>query len=437
MKICIIGSGYVGLVTGACLAKEGHEVICVDNDKSKVNKLKRGVLPIYEPGLKKIVCACQKEKRLKFTEHLSEGVLPARAVFIAVGTPSSRRGNGYADLTYVFGVAKALSPFLKNYKVVINKSTVPVGTARQVERIIKETNPKANFSVASNPEFLREGAAINDFLNPDRVVIGTDNSRAERIMEEIYGFIRERNRPILKTNIESAELIKYASNAFLATKISFINEIANLCEKVGADVTDVAQGMGLDNRISPSFLSPGPGYGGSCFPKDVLALTRIAQENESPLRILETVSEVNIAQKARMVFKIKKALNYKLLDKHLLFLGLTFKANTDDMREASSLTIIPALIERGAKVIAHDPKGIREAKKLLPEEVSFLKNIKDLNKKIDAVVLLTEWPEYHKIDLNWLRTKMNRPLLIDLRNFYVPKEIKKQGFKYTGLGRNS
>jgi UDPglucose 6-dehydrogenase len=368
---------------------------------------------------------------------LSEGVLPARAVFIAVGTPSSRRGNGYADLTYVFGVAKALSPFLKNYKVVINKSTVPVGTARQVERIIKETNPKANFSVASNPEFLREGAAINDFLNPDRVVIGTDNSRAERIMEEIYGFIRERNRPILKTNIESAELIKYASNAFLATKISFINEIANLCEKVGADVTDVAQGMGLDNRISPSFLSPGPGYGGSCFPKDVLALTRIAQENESPLRILETVSEVNIAQKARMVFKIKKALNYKLLDKHLLFLGLTFKANTDDMREASSLTIIPALIERGAKVIAHDPKGIREAKKLLPEEVSFLKNIKDLNKKIDAVVLLTEWPEYHKIDLNWLRTKMNRPLLIDLRNFYVPKEIKKQGFKYTGLGRNS
>jgi UDPglucose 6-dehydrogenase len=269
------------------------------------------------------------------------------------------------------------------------------------------------------------------------VVIGTDNSKAEKIMEELYAFIQERNRPIVKTNIESAELIKYASNAFLATKISFINEIANLCEKVGANVTDVAKGMGLDNRISPSFLSPGPGYGGSCFPKDVLALTRIAQENESPLRILETVSEVNIAQKARMVFKIKKALNYKLLDKRLLFLGLTFKANTDDMREASSLTIIPALIERGAKVIAHDPKGIREAKKLLPQEVSFLKNIKDLNEKIDAVILLTEWPEYHKIDLKWLKTKMDRPLLIDLRNFYDPKDIKKQGFKYAGLGRNS
>ncbi|MDD3607940.1 MAG: UDP-glucose/GDP-mannose dehydrogenase family protein [Candidatus Moranbacteria bacterium] len=436
MKICIIGSGYVGLVTGACFAKIGHRVFCIDNDKEKIKNLKKGILPIFEPGLKKIVCQCQKEKKLNFSYKLRDAIKESQAIFIAVGTPSSRRGNGYADLTYVFEVARNIAPFLDKYKVVIDKSTVPVGTASQVKRIIKERNPKAIFSVASNPEFLREGAAINDFLNPDRVVIGTDDLNAQKIMEEIYQFIEKKNIPILKTNVESAELIKYASNAFLATKISFINEMANLCEKLGANITDVAKGMGLDKRISPSFLQPGPGYGGSCFPKDVLALTRIAQENESPLRILETVSEVNIAQKARMVFKIKRILNHnKLIGKKILFLGLTFKADTDDMREASSLTIIPALLERGAKIFAHDPKGVREAKKLLPKEVCYISNIDKLKEKIDAVVLLTEWPEYKNVNFSQLKKKMTHPILIDLRNFYDSEAIKQLGFEYYGLGK--
>lgn len=436
-NICIVGSGYVGLVTGACFAKVGHQVTCVDNDPSKIEKLKKGVIPIYEPGLKEIVLDNVANGRLKFTQNLKEAAVKAEAIFIAVGTPSSRRGNGYADLTYVYQVAKEVAPYLNDFKVIVNKSTVPVGTAEQVERIVKETNPKANFSVASNPEFLKEGAAIDDFLEPDRVVIGVDNKKAEEILKDVYRFVTDDDRPLLVTNIKSAELIKYASNAFLATKISFINEVATLCEKVGADVMDVSRGMGLDKRIAPFFLNPGPGYGGSCFPKDVLALTRTAQENEAPLRILESVTEANIAQKAKMVFKIKNALGNQLRDKKVLFLGLTFKANTDDMREASSLMIIPALIERGAKVFAHDPEGMKEAKKALGEEVEFVDDYYGLKEKVDAVVIMTEWEEYKNLDFERLKKQTNDPLLIDLRNLYNPADVKAIGFNYVGLGRGA
>jgi UDPglucose 6-dehydrogenase len=342
-------------------------------------------------------------------------------------------------LTYVYQVAKEISPYLSNSKpkVVIDKSTVPVGTAEQVARIIKENNSQAKFFVASNPEFLREGAAVKDFLEPDRVVIGTDDPWAEKLLQEIYYFVSEQDRPILATSISSAELIKYASNSFLATKISFVNEIANLCEKVGADVKDVAEGMGLDKRIGALFLQPGPGYGGSCFPKDVTALLRIAQENETPLRVLESVNEANIAQKAKMVFKIKHALGGQLLNKKVLFLGLTFKANTDDMRESQALTIIPALVERGARVWAHDPEGVKEAQKVLPEEVNFQEDFYAVEEKLDAVVLLTDWEAYRQLDFSRLKQQMKKnPVFIDLRNIYSPQEVRRQGFQYLGVGRS-
>ncbi len=437
-KVCLIGSGYVGLVTGACFAQVGHQVICVDKDQDKIENLKKGLIPIYETGLKKLVQENFSKGRLSFTTDLKDAVEQSEAIFIAVGTPSSRRGNGYADLTYVYQVAKEIASCLSNSKpkVVIDKSTVPVGTAEQVARIIQENNPQANFFVASNPEFLREGAAVKDFLEPDRVVIGTDDARAEKVLKEVYAFVSEQNRPILATSISSAELIKYASNSFLATKISFINEIANLCEKVGADVQDVAKGMGLDRRIGALFLQPGPGYGGSCFPKDVTALLRIAQENETPLRVLESVNEANIAQKAKMVFKIKHALGGQLLNKRVLFLGLTFKANTDDMRESQALTIIPALVERGAKIWAHDPEGTKEAQKVLPEEVNFKEDFYNCEEKLDAVVLLTDWDAYKQLDFQLLKKQMEKnPVFIDLRNVYSPEEVKKQGFQYFGVGR--
>lgn len=434
-NICIVGSGYVGLVTGACLAEVGHQVICVDKDQTKIKKLQKSIIPIYEPGLKEIVKKNVQAKRLSFTSSLGDAAKKSDAIFIAVGTPSSRRGDGYADLTYVFEVAKEIAPHLNSYKVVIDKSTVPVGTADQVARLIKEKNPRAKFDVVSNPEFLREGIAIKDFLKPDRVVIGVSSKKAETLLKKIYRFAEKQNAPVFVTNVPTAELIKYASNAFLATKISFVNELAALCEKVGANVDHVSQGMGLDHRIGSEFLKAGPGYGGSCFPKDVTALLRIAQENETSLRILEAVSEVNIAQKARMVKKILKALGENPAGKKVLFLGLTFKPDTDDMRDASSLTIIPALVERGVNVLAHDPKGAKEAKKLLPKEVKYPADIYQGAKNANAVVLLTEWKEYRSLNLEKLKSQLKEPIFIDLRNAYEPGRMKKLGFKYSSLGR--
>ncbi|MBD3244760.1 MAG: nucleotide sugar dehydrogenase [Candidatus Moranbacteria bacterium] len=445
-KLCVVGSGYVGLVSGACFADVGHIVYCIDNNKEKIEKLKKGVIPIYEPGLEEIVKRNFKQKRLFFSDRLEEAVSKSQAIFIAVGTPSSRRGDGYADLTYVYQVAKEVAPYLDEYKVIVDKSTVPVGTANQVQRIIKQQNTKAKFDVVSNPEFLREGAAIEDFLYPDRIVIGTKTNKAAELMRQIYSPIIEKTKEkysgkedkgaFLATNIETAELIKYASNAFLATKIAFINELANLSESLGANILDVAKGMGLDHRISKYFLNPGPGYGGSCFPKDVSALLRIAQENNTALRILESVYEANIAQKAKMVNKILNSI--KKTDKTILFLGLTFKPNTDDMRDASSLTIIPTLVEKGYEVLAHDPKGIEEAKKQLPQEVQYIKDFSAIYskaKEADAVVILTHWDQYKKLDFEKLKSQMKGDSFIDLRNMFDPEKIRSFGFKYVGLGR--
>jgi UDPglucose 6-dehydrogenase len=450
-NLCIIGSGYVGLVTGACLAEVGHKVTCIDNDKEKIKNLKKGIIPIYEPGLSKLVKKNHQAKNLNFSTQLKKAVEDASAIFIAVGTPSSRRGDGYADLTYVFEVAKNISKYLnqKDFKLVINKSTVPVGTADQVQRVIQENNPKANFEVASNPEFLREGSAVPDFLEPDRVVVGVNNKKSEQILKKIYAdFLAEVKAKYAKlnkskgnfqiTDVRSAELIKYASNSFLAVKISFINEISNLCEKLGANIKAVSKGMGLDERIGDKFLNPGPGYGGSCFPKDVSALLRIAQENETPLRILEATMEVNIAQKARMIRKIKEILGKNESKKKVLFLGLTFKPNTDDMRDAPAITIIPALLEKGIEVFAHDPEGIKEAKKILPKTMNYLSNedqIYEKAKQVDLIVLLTEWEDYLNLDFKKLRKSYKGDYILDLRNLYEPEKIRKFGFKYRGLGR--
>ena len=464
LNLTIIGTGYVGLVSGACLAEVGHKVVCVDNDEEKIKKLKKGIIPIYEPGLKPIVERNVKAGRLSFSRTLAPALAKSQAVFIAVGTPSSRRGDGYADLSYVYQVAQEIAPHLKNYQVVIDKSTVPVGTAEQVSRLIKEKNSKAKFDVVSNPEFLKEGAAIEDFLKPDRVVIGANSVRARKIMEQIYSFAKEQKAPVFLTDVKSAELIKYASNAFLATKISFVNELSVLAEKVNANIEDVSFGMGLDQRIGDKFLKAGPGYGGSCFPKDVTALLRIAQENETSLRIVEAVKEANVAQKARMITKIIRTLEEntnsqngrnakngakgakkagaqygtptpaQISGKTVLFLGLTFKAETDDMRDASSLSIIPALLERGVKVVAHDPQGMEEAKKIMPE-VKYVKDFYQAAKDADALVILTEWNEYRTLDLERLKKQMKHLNFIDLRNIYEPKEMKKMGFNYVSVGR--
>ncbi len=435
MNITMIGTGYVGLVTGTCFSEFGHHVTCVDKIEDKIESLKRGEIPIYEPGLDTLVAKNVKEGRLRFTVDLAASVPGADAIFLAVGTPSSRRGDGYADLTYVYQAARELAPHLSGYTVVVDKSTVPVGTARQVARIIKEENPDADFDVASNPEFLREGAAINDFMRPDRIVIGVDSERAEKVLREIYKPLYLIETPIVCTTIETAELIKYAANAFLAMKISFINEMANVCEAVGADVTSLAKAIGMDKRIGPKFLHPGPGYGGSCFPKDTLALLRIAQEYGEGLRLVEAAVEVNAAQKARMVKKIKDALGGSVAGKTVGFLGLTFKPETDDMREAPSVTIIPALMEKGAIVRAHDPQGMKEARKYLPEGIEYGSNAYEASKDADALVLMTEWNQYRALDMERISTLMRQPVFIDLRNVYDPETMKKLGFKYTGVGR--
>lgn len=435
MRIAIIGSGYVGLVSGACLADFGNEVVCVDKDKKKIADLEAGKIPIYEPGLEELVKENTSAGRLFFGSDVAEAVKNAQAVFIAVGTPSSRRGDGYADLQYVYAAAKEIAPHLKNYAVIVDKSTVPVGTAEQVKRIIKEENPNADFDIASNPEFLREGSAISDFKRPDRVVIGVENERAAGVLKKIYEPLYLIETPLVVTDLRTAELIKYASNAFLATKISFVNEIANLCEALGANVIDVAKGIGLDGRIGPKFLHPGPGYGGSCFPKDTKALIRIAQEHNSPLRLVEMVVEVNSAQKARMVRKIRKALGGDEAGKKIAVLGLAFKPETDDMREAPALVILPALIERGAQVTAHDPQALQNAQSLMPE-LKYAKNPYQAAKDADCVVILTEWDEYRSLDLDRLKKIMKGNIFIDLRNVYEPGEIKAKGFVYFGVGRN-
>ncbi len=436
MNITMIGTGYVGLVTGTCLAEFGHHVTCVDKIEDKIRKLQNGRIPIYEPGLDGLVAKNVSEGRLRFTTDLAQAVPGAEAVFIAVGTPSSRRGDGYADLTYIFAAAREVAEHLQGYTVIIDKSTVPVGTARQVERIIHETNADADFDVASNPEFLREGAAISDFMRPDRVVIGVKSERAEEVLKEIYKPLYLLDTPIVSTTVETAELIKYAANAFLAVKISFINEIANVCEAVGADVSALARAIGMDGRIGGKFLHPGPGYGGSCFPKDTLALIRIVQEHGENVRIVEAAVEVNAAQKARMVKKIREMLGGSEAGKTIGVLGLTFKPETDDMREAPAATILPALLEKGASIKAHDPKGMEEAKAYLPEGIKYVDNAYQAAEDADCLVLMTEWNQYRALDLERLRETMKDPVFVDLRNVYEPEKMRRLGFRYTGIGRN-
>lgn len=430
----MIGSGYVGLVSGACFAEFGANVICVDKDESKINALLQGGIPIYEPGLDDLVKRNVEAGRLGFSTELEASVASADLVFIAVGTPT-RRGDGHADLKYVYAAAEEMANYLQGYTVIVDKSTVPVGTARQVSRIIKKTNPGADFDVASNPEFLREGSAIGDFMRPDRVVLGVESARAETLLRELYRPLNLIEAPIHVTNLESAELIKYASNAFLATKISFINEISQLCEKVGADVHSVSKGMGLDGRIGKKFLHPGPGYGGSCFPKDTLALIRIAQEHGASSRIVEAVVEVNASQKARMVTKIREALGGSESDKVIGVLGLTFKPETDDMRDSPSLAILPAMADKGAVIKVHDPEGMEEAKKILPESIEYCDTIDQVIENADALVLMTEWNEYRGLDLEHVKQKMKGKVFIDLRNVYEREVMRHHGFDYYCVGR--
>ena len=433
MRIAVIGTGYVGLVSGACFSEFGVSVTCVDKDAAKIERLKAGEIPIYEPGLDELVASNARAGRLSFTTDLPQAVAGADAVFIAVGTPS-RRGDGHADLSYVFGATEEIARALTGYAVVVTKSTVPVGTGRKVAQILRRVRPEGTFDVVSNPEFLREGSAIGDFMRPDRVVIGAETERAREVMRALYRPLYLIETPIVFTAIETAELIKYAANSFLATKISFINEIAELCEKVGADVQDVAKGIGLDGRIGPKFLHAGPGYGGSCFPKDCLALVRTAQEAGAPISIVEQVVEVNDARKRKMAEKIVKACGGSVAGKTLAVLGLTFKPNTDDMREAPSLTILPALQEAGAEIRAFDPEGLDEARPLLPG-IAFSATAYEAMDGADAVVLLTEWNEFRALDLERMKRLLKSPTLIDLRNVYKPAEMAAAGFFYFSIGR--
>lgn len=436
MNITMIGTGYVGLVTGACLAEFGHRVTCMDKDEGKIERLRNGEIPIYEPGLDALVAKNVKDGRLTFSTDLAESVINAKAVFIAVGTPSSRRGDGYADLSYIYAAARDLAPYLQDYTVVVDKSTVPVGTARQVARVIREENPQAKFDVVSNPEFLREGAAINDFMRPDRVVLGVDSDEATEVMKEVYNPLYLISTPFVITGLETAELIKYAANAFLSMKISFINEMANVCEAVGADVKDLAKAVGLDGRIGSKFLHAGPGYGGSCFPKDTLALLRIAQENGVAVRSVEAAVEINIAQKARMVKKIRDALGGMEAGKTIGALGLTFKPETDDLRDSPALTILPLLHEKGAQIQAHDPQGMEETARLYPD-FTYVKNAYEACDNADVLVLFTEWNQYRALDLQELKSRMKSAVFVDLRNVYNPKQMEKAGFTYIGVGRGS
>jgi UDPglucose 6-dehydrogenase len=434
MNVAMIGTGYVGLVSGACFAEFGVNVTCVDKDNERIKELCEGKMPIYEPGLEERVARNAEQNRLSFITDTNSAVENADIVFIAVGTPS-RRGDGHADLTYVYQAAKEIAQSLSGYTVVVDKSTVPVGTARNVERIIRDVNPRADFDVASNPEFLREGSAIDDFMRPDRVVIGVESERAKESLQELYRPLNLIETPMVITNLETAELIKYASNAFLATKISFINEMSHLCESVGANITDVARGMGLDKRIGPKFLHAGPGYGGSCFPKDTSALIKIFQDNQITARIVEAVVQVNDAQKSRMIKKIRDALGGSEHGKVIAVLGLTFKPQTDDMREAASLTIIPALQEGGAIIKATDPKGMQEARKHL-DSIEYYDNLYEAVQGADAVVIMTEWNEFRGLDLKRLKKTMKGNVFIDLKNIYNPDTVRKHEMLYIGVGIN-
>jgi UDPglucose 6-dehydrogenase len=433
MRVAMIGTGYVGLVSGACFADFGHDVTCVDKHAGKIATLLQGEIPIYEPGLAELVAANARAGRLTFTNDLAGAVKSADAVFIAVGTPS-RRGDGHADLSFVHDAAREIANALDGFTVVITKSTVPVGTGDEVERLIREAKPKADFAVVSNPEFLREGAAIRDFKLPDRVVVGTDHARAREVMTELYRPLYLNRSPIMFTDRRTAELIKYAANAFLATKITFINEIADLAEKVGADVQEVARGIGLDNRIGSKFLHAGPGYGGSCFPKDTVALLKTGLDHDTPLRIVEAVVSVNDARKRAMARKVAAALGGELRGKTVAVLGLTFKPNTDDMREAPSIPLITALQDMGAKVRAYDPTGMEQAEPLLAN-VAFCKDAYDCALGASALVIVTEWEQFRALDFARLKKTMERPLLVDLRNIYRPEEVTRHGFAYESVGR--
>ena len=431
MRVVMIGTGYVGLVSGACFADFGHQVICVDKDASKIESLKQGIMPIFEPGLDALVERNVRENRLSFTTETQEPVKDADIVFIAVGTPT-RRGDGHADLTYVYQAAEEIAGYLEGYTLIVNKSTVPVGTGDEVEAIVGKTNPDADFDVASNPEFLREGAAIEDFKRPDRIVVGAESDRAFAFASELYRPLYLNETPLLRTERRTAELIKYAANAFLAVKISFINEISDLCDAVGADVQQVAKGIGLDNRIGSKFLHAGPGYGGSCFPKDTLALSKTAHDYGAPVSIVDTVIKVNDDRKLSMIDRITKAMSGSVDGKTIAVLGLTFKPNTDDMREAPSLVIIPGLQEMGAKIRAYDPEGMAEAKGHF-EKVTYAEDAYDCMDGADAVVILTEWNQFRALDMARMKTLLNQPVLIDLRNIYPLEEV--QDFDYHSIGR--
>ena len=434
MRIAMIGTGYVGLVSGACLSQFGIDVVCVDKDRDKIDGLNRGELPIFEPGLDTLMANNVSAGRLIFSTDLPPAVDKADAVFIAVGTPS-RRGDGHADLSHVFDAAKEIAAALNGYTVVATKSTVPVGTSDEVERIIGSLRPDAEFDVVSNPEFLREGSAISDFMRPDRVIIGTESKRAGEVMGHIYRPLYLIETPVLFTTRPTAELIKYAANGFLATKITFINQIANLCEKVGADVQDVARGIGLDGRIGPKFLHAGPGYGGSCFPKDMLALARTAQEAGNPLRIVETVIEINNTRKRQMAERIIDACGGSVQGKTIAILGLTFKPNTDDIRNAPSLDILPALQAAGASLRAFDPKGMEEAKEILTG-IHWCGGAYESMNGADALAILTEWNELRALDFDRIKSLLKKPVMVDLRNIYNPREMAEAGIQYFCIGRS-
>jgi len=435
MKIAMVGSGYVGLVSGACLADFGHEVVCIDKDPGKIERLNAGIMPIYEPGLAELVAGNVKAGRLSFTTSLADGIDGAQAIFIAVGTPS-RRGDGHADLSFVYAVAEEIGQNLKNPAVIVTKSTVPVGTGDAVERILGEAKLPFQVSVVSNPEFLREGAAIGDFKRPDRIVVGAGDDFGRQVMQEVYRPLFLNQAPLIFTSRRSSELIKYAANAFLATKITFINEIADLCEKVGGDVQDVARGIGLDNRIGSKFLHAGPGYGGSCFPKDTLALLKTAEDYDSPLRIVEAVAKVNESRKRAMGRKVIDALGG--LDaargKKVALLGLTFKPNTDDMRDAPAIAIAQTLIDAGVAVSAYDPEGMDMARPLMPG-VEMATDVYAAIEGADALALVTEWDAFRALDLDRIKTIVRAPVLVDLRNVYRPDEVRAKGFTYTSIGR--
>ena len=436
MKIAMVGSGYVGLVSGACFADFGHDVVCIDKDQRKIDSLENGVMPIYEPGLDDLVAANVKAGRLSFTTDLAAGIRDASAIFIAVGTPS-RRGDGHADLSYVYAVAREVGEALKNDAVVVTKSTVPVGTGDEVERIIAESGCTHRIAVVSNPEFLREGAAIGDFKRPDRIVIGAEDEYGREVMREVYRPLYLNESPILFTSRRTSELIKYAANAFLATKITFINEMADLCEKVGADVQDVSRGIGMDGRIGSKFLHAGPGYGGSCFPKDTLALLKTAEDYDSPVRIVEAVVKVNDSRKRAMGRKVLEALGgvEKARGKRVALLGLTFKPNTDDMRDSPAIAVAQALTDAGVNVRAYDPEGMEQARPLMPD-VEMVESPYTAIEDADAVAIVTEWDAFRALDLKRVKELAKAPVLVDLRNIYRPDDVREAGFTYYSIGRS-